>query len=110
MKGSDFSPTIGSPEKDQNQIDILANRIAMLEEEIAQINSEVIKFVESGFKGFEDAIKEKAEELRKKKERLEKELEIDKRDYSYLIANQITEKFDKKSFSRLIKNINGTKL
>lgn len=105
MKGTNFSPIIGNPENDQNQIDILVNKIRQLEEKVAQLDEELIKFIASDFKGFEDVIEKKVTELRTKKSKLVAELEIEMREHRYLVANQITEKFDKKSFSRLVKNI-----
>lgn len=105
MRGSDFSPIVGNPEKDQNQIDKTANRITILKEKIAEIDKEAIHLIKTAIKGFEKAVQAEVDGLAKKKTECEKRLEIEQREHSYLVANQITEKFDKKSFSRLVKNI-----
>lgn len=105
MRGSDFSPIIGNPEKDKNQIAETANRISILKEKISELDKEAVKLIKSTIQGFEKAVQKEIDELTKKKEDAEAILEIEEREYSYLVANQITEKFDKKSFSRLVKNI-----
>jgi DNA invertase Pin-like site-specific DNA recombinase len=105
IKGSDFSPVIGSPDKDQNQIEIHANNIKIYEQQLAEVNDQFIRFIGTDNTAFKDVIDKKINELEQKKIKLTKLLDFEKQQHDYLVANKISEKFDRKSFGRLVKNI-----
>lgn len=105
MSSSEFIPVIGDKKTDQKLIEKLSHKVKEIEVKIDEIESLYHAYIQSSIKGFEDINKVKLEELaierevfsRQKKE-LSDELEI-------LISNQLSEKFDRKHFDRLIENI-----
>jgi DNA invertase Pin-like site-specific DNA recombinase len=105
IQGSDFKPIIGSSDLDQEKIDQQSLKIELIQEELAEINRLYIKHIEADYNGFEEIKVQKIKELQKKKAEHISSLNGEELELNILISNKITEKFDKKSFSRLLKEI-----
>lgn len=105
MQGTDFSPVIGSSDQDQQQIDIQAQKVDHLQEKLSEINRQFVKYIEADYTGFEDIREQKISELQNKKKHILTLFNQEELELSFLVSNKISEKFDKSSFKRLIKEI-----
>jgi len=105
MSSSEFTPVIGDKKSDQKLIDQLGKKIKEIEVRINDIENLYRAYLESSIKGFEDINKAKLEELAIEREGLLKQKFVFSDELEILISRQLSEKFDRKHFERLIENI-----